>query len=354
MKKAIVAVFLTTAMAVSTACGTVSLTPSTDSAASGSELPQESPSDENTETAVEEVVEYSADDILDMLDKNPLNASRTLKGNQIYLTGKLSEIDADGKYIKVSGMMDYHVNSIKCYIKSNNQLDYIAKLSKNEGVRIFGRITEVQGETGYTVEIKEIEKYKPYPWFTINKANCDYTEYKAYPTISGDSILFPEYWKDYLEIEQDSQYLFAFAFNDDEENTIKSFCSVSFTPCDDYELADIAEELNVDSLSVSDDESKFELLSLLKNHIEMSFNGSIESQDAADPINSMKSSYIYINNNPALKISNDSEYGYYETIFVVYPDEFALATVGLQEADEYHADELFNSLLSIDQDIPLN
>ena len=168
MKKAIIAVLLTIAMTISAACGTKSSSPDADNATSDTEKAQESAAEESAEIIPEDVAEYSADDVLDMLDKNPLNASRTLKDSVIYLTGTLSEIDANGEYVGIKGKEDYAIDIIKCYVSTDEQLDYIAGLSKNDSVRVLGKVTEVNGDTGYVIEIKSIEEYKPYPWYTIN------------------------------------------------------------------------------------------------------------------------------------------------------------------------------------------
>ena len=350
MKKTIIAVLLTVAMTVSTSCGTTSSSSDTDNTTADAEQAQES-AEESAEIIPEEVAEYSADDILDMLDKNPLNASRTLKENVIYLTGTLSEIDANGEYIGIKGKEEYDIDTIKCYVSTDEQLDYIAGLSKNDGVRVLGKVTDVNGDAGYVIEIEEIEKYLLYPRFTIVNSNCDYSEYEKYAFEDGTTFWAPKKWKEYID-EEKSEGGYYFNFGNDDDFQSKGFpfyCSIGFSLYNDELLNSLAKE----GLSLEDEESKFETMFYWETNFEEQLM-QLDNDDSDG--DSIESSYLFLNNNPAMSIliKSGSDEGFYKTIYM-YMENKTVAIAAVYPAnDQLDSEELFNIMLSVDQDIPNN
>ena len=86
---------------------------------------------------------------MSQLDSNAMGASDKYKGKYLEITGKLSNIDAAGKYIDLIG--------VQCYIKNDDQKSKIASMSKGDTVTLKGKCTDVGEVLGYSLDIEEIE-----------------------------------------------------------------------------------------------------------------------------------------------------------------------------------------------------
>ena len=105
-------------------------------------------------------IEYTAVSVNDMmsdLDSNAMGASDKYKGKYLEITGKLSNIDAAGKYIDLMADGDFEIIGVQCYIKSDDQEAKIASLSKGDTVTLKGKCTDVGEVLGYSLDIEEIE-----------------------------------------------------------------------------------------------------------------------------------------------------------------------------------------------------
>lgn len=105
-------------------------------------------------------IEYTAVSVNDMmsdLDSNAMGASDKYKGKYLEITGKLSNIDAAGKYIDLMADGDFEIIGVQCYIKNDDQKSKVASMSKGDTVTLKGKCTDVGEVLGYSLDIEEIE-----------------------------------------------------------------------------------------------------------------------------------------------------------------------------------------------------
>lgn len=124
--------------------------------------------DAGTETGGDTVqtepeVEYlsvSVSELHEALEANALNASDTYKGKHVEITGLVKVIDSSGKYISIYPEGDdWTILGVQCYIKNNDQKEYVKTLSQGESVvTIRGKITSVGEVLGYSLDIEEFVK----------------------------------------------------------------------------------------------------------------------------------------------------------------------------------------------------
>ncbi len=117
------------------------------------------------ETAPEkkEEITYTAvtvEELADALDKNAAAASDQYKGQYIELTGRLDNIDSDGKYIGV-GVLDendyeHMFSDVQCYIKNDDQMNIIKTMATGDEIVVKGKVTSVGEVIGYAMDIDEL------------------------------------------------------------------------------------------------------------------------------------------------------------------------------------------------------
>lgn len=112
---------------------------------------------EETTTPPIEYTPYSVDELISDLDTNALKAKDKYSGQYIELTGILSVIDADGKYISLNPMNDdFAIIGITCYIKNDDQKNKVMDMSIGDTVTLKGKITNIGEILGYSLDINEI------------------------------------------------------------------------------------------------------------------------------------------------------------------------------------------------------
>lgn len=127
--------------------------------ASTSSSSDESKNDSSSSEKEEEIeyTSYHAQELVDDIKANALNASDKYKNQYIEVTGVLSNIDSSGKYISISAATDdYSLVSITCNIKNDSQKDKVKELSTGSELTIKGKVTDVGEVLGYTIDIDEI------------------------------------------------------------------------------------------------------------------------------------------------------------------------------------------------------
>ena len=62
-----------------------------------------------------------------------MNASDKYKGQYLEITGKLSVIDSNGKYISITPDDPFAILGVQCYIKSDEQKDAIKQKAPRIG-----------------------------------------------------------------------------------------------------------------------------------------------------------------------------------------------------------------------------
>ena len=113
-----------------------------------------------TEAPTEAQIEYTAyttDEMIDDLEANAMNATDKYKGKYIQVTGKLSNIDAQGSYISLSkGDNDFTIVNVQCFIKTDEQKEAIKTMNKGDSITLKGKCTDVGEILGYTLNIDSI------------------------------------------------------------------------------------------------------------------------------------------------------------------------------------------------------
>lgn len=115
------------------------------------------PAKETDTPAPIEYTSVSVNDMMSDLDSNAMGASDKYKGKYLEITGKLSNIDAAGKYIDLMADGDFEIIGVQCYIKNDDQKSKIASMSKGDTVTLKGKCTDVGEVLGYSLDIEEIE-----------------------------------------------------------------------------------------------------------------------------------------------------------------------------------------------------
>ena len=135
-------------------------------AVTGEDKSADSPTKQTEATASDsqkqesESIEYtsvSVNDMMDALNNNAMGASDKYKGKYLEITGKLTNIDAAGKYIDLMADGDFEIIGVQCYIKNDDQKAKIASMSKGDTVTLKGKCTDVGEVLGYSLDIDEIE-----------------------------------------------------------------------------------------------------------------------------------------------------------------------------------------------------
>lgn len=112
---------------------------------------------ETTTAAPIEYTTYSVGDMMSDLKANALNASSKYKDQYVEITGKLSNIDASGKYIDLTPEDDdFAIIGVQCYIKNDDQKSKVAGMTKGNTITLKGKITDVGEVMGYSLNITEI------------------------------------------------------------------------------------------------------------------------------------------------------------------------------------------------------
>lgn len=109
------------------------------------------------EAAPIEYTAVSVNDMMSALNDNAMGASDKYKGKYLEITGKLTNIDASGKYINLMADGDFEIIGVQCYIKNDDQKAKISSLTKGDTVTLKGKCTDVGEVLGYSLDITEIE-----------------------------------------------------------------------------------------------------------------------------------------------------------------------------------------------------
>ena len=115
-----------------------------------------SPSDSSSKINYETV---DLQKMFDELNENALKAESTYKNKNVKVTGKIRSIDSDGMYISIEPVYasEWNFETMTCYLKKDEQRDFVMTKSKGDTVTIKGKITNVRDVLGYSLNIDEIE-----------------------------------------------------------------------------------------------------------------------------------------------------------------------------------------------------
>jgi len=113
--------------------------------------------------AVEETTQaivYTSTTVTEMkklLDTNAMKASETYKNQYLEITGILSVIDSDGKYISLVGDGPYEILGVRCYIENEEQKKIVMEMELGDTVTLRGKCTSVGEVIGYSLDIDSID-----------------------------------------------------------------------------------------------------------------------------------------------------------------------------------------------------
>ena len=99
----------------------------------------------------------SADELVEIINKNALVAQNTFKGKKMAVTGRLGNIDSDGKYISLDSSKDFDFTNIQCYLKTDEQKAKIMEMKKGDTLTVKGTCKDVGELLGYQLDIESIE-----------------------------------------------------------------------------------------------------------------------------------------------------------------------------------------------------
>ena len=99
---------------------------------------------------------YNVADLFNELHSNALKAERTYKDKYVDLYGYLSNIDSDGKYISIGDGGSFSLDSVRCHIQNDAQLDKVMELTKGDPVVVRGKITLVGEVMGYSMDVDDL------------------------------------------------------------------------------------------------------------------------------------------------------------------------------------------------------
>lgn len=115
---------------------------------------------ESEQSKPDDSVEYEIVDIRTMisdLEENALRAEKTYQNKNIEVTGVISNFDSDGSYISIKPSGDmFTLTSVMCYIKNDDQLNFLLEKSEGDTVTIKGKVTSVGEILGYSIKISEV------------------------------------------------------------------------------------------------------------------------------------------------------------------------------------------------------
>ncbi len=110
----------------------------------------------------EEVTIYETQDLETMIDdlkSNALKAETKYQDKHVEISCKISSFDSDGKYISVkpANADEWYFDSAMCYIKNEEQKNYLMEKSVGDVVTIKGKVKSIGEVFGYSIDIAEVQ-----------------------------------------------------------------------------------------------------------------------------------------------------------------------------------------------------
>ena len=105
-----------------------------------------------------EYTDISVETLMNDLKSNALVATDNYKGNYYAVTGKFSNIDAQGSYIDLADPNDeWAFIGVTCFVKSDDVRERIKTLSKDSIITVRGKMKDVGEVFGYYLDIDSID-----------------------------------------------------------------------------------------------------------------------------------------------------------------------------------------------------
>ena len=103
-----------------------------------------------------EYVSVTATELSNALSNNAMKAQNDYENQYLEISGKLGNIDSNGKYISIDSDIDFDLTNIQCYIKSDEQKQVIMEMSRGDAIIIKGYCKDIGELLGYQIDIEEI------------------------------------------------------------------------------------------------------------------------------------------------------------------------------------------------------
>ncbi|MCU1634619.1 MAG: hypothetical protein JWM61_3271 [Micrococcaceae bacterium] len=108
-------------------------------------------------SAEEPAIVVSAQEMIDVLEGNALNAKNTYEGKRVTVSGFIGNIDASGDYFALDPEPDAFILTGIQVQTSEEFLDQVSSFSEGQAVTVTGTITNVGEVMGYSLEAETIE-----------------------------------------------------------------------------------------------------------------------------------------------------------------------------------------------------
>lgn len=129
---------------------------SSDSSGSTSSTATSKTAVSSSSEAAIEYTAYTVTELSEDLNSNALKAADKYKGQYVELTGRLSVIDSNGKYISIVDSTDeWAITGVQCYIKNDEQKQVVMDMSIGDEIVVKGKITDVGEVLGYFLDMTE-------------------------------------------------------------------------------------------------------------------------------------------------------------------------------------------------------
>lgn len=121
----------------------------------GEEKPSGGGSDSTS--AQEPAIVVSAQEMIDVLEGNALNAKNTYEDKRVTVSGFVGNIDASGDYFALDPAPDAFILTGIQVRTSDEFLDQVSSFSQGQAVTVTGTINDVGELMGYSLEAETIE-----------------------------------------------------------------------------------------------------------------------------------------------------------------------------------------------------
>ena len=110
-----------------------------------------------TETITYEVVDLNS--MIESLKSNALKAEAEYQDKYVEVAGKIKSFDSDGAYITIEPTTadEWNFDSAMCYIKDENQKNFLIEKNVGDVVTVKGKIKSIGEVLGYQIDIEEIK-----------------------------------------------------------------------------------------------------------------------------------------------------------------------------------------------------
>ncbi len=113
----------------------------------------------NGSPSTEQYEVVDIDTMIEALEQNALKAEKEYQNKKVEITGKIASFDSDGSYITIESVNagQWNFDTIMCYIKNDEQREFLMNKSKGDTITVKGKITSVGEVLGYSINIDSVK-----------------------------------------------------------------------------------------------------------------------------------------------------------------------------------------------------